>query len=104
MIVLDNPDLINDSSVLLSTDLLDPQMTGVGEVEPAVPVVCGHEGGPLRVVLVEVVMFLPAARRASGDVHCSPGLGVGSLGAGAGHHRPVVGREQPLIAVLVSPD
>ena len=28
--VLDNPDLINDSSILLSTDLLDSHVGGVG--------------------------------------------------------------------------
>ena len=62
--VLDNPDLINDSSILLSTDLLDSHVGGVGKVKPGVSVVRRPEGGPVWVILVEVVMFLSAARRA----------------------------------------
>ena len=62
--VLDNPDLINDSSILLSTDLLDSHVGGVGEIKPRVSVVRGPEGGPVWVILVEVVMFLSAASRA----------------------------------------
>ena len=61
--VLDDPDLINDSSILLSTDLLDSHVGGVGEIKPRVSVVRGPEGGPVWVILVEVVMFLSAARR-----------------------------------------
>ena len=62
--VLDNPDLINDSSILLSTDLLDSHVGGVGEIKSRVSVVRGPEGGPVWVILVEVVMFLSAASRA----------------------------------------
>ena len=64
MRVLDNPDLINDSSILLSTDLLDSHVCGVCKVKPGVSIVRGPECGPVWVILVEVVMFLSAARRA----------------------------------------
>ena len=62
--VLDNPDLINDSSILLSADLLDSHVCRVGKVKPGVSVVSRPEGRPFWMVLVEVVMFLSAARRA----------------------------------------
>ena len=62
--VLDNPDLVNDSSVLLSADLLDSHVGGVGKIKPGVTVVRRPECGPVRAILVEVVVFLSAARRA----------------------------------------
>ena len=62
--VLDNPDLINDSSILINTDLLDSHMGGVGKIKPGVTVVRRPECGPVRAILVEVVVFLSAARRA----------------------------------------
>ena len=60
--VLDNPDLINDSSILLSTDLLDPHMGGVGKIKPRVSIVCCPECRPVWMSLVEIVMLLSAAR------------------------------------------
>ena len=62
--VLNNPDFINDSSILLSTDLLDSHVCGVGKVKSGVAVVRGPECRPVRVILVKVVMFLSAACRA----------------------------------------
>ena len=62
--VLDNPDFINDSSILLSTDLLDSHVCGVGKVKPGVSIVRGPKCGPVWVILLEVVMFFSAARRA----------------------------------------
>ena len=70
--VLDDPDLINDSSILLSIHLLDSHVGGVGKVKPRVSVVRRPEGGPVWVILVEVVMFLSAARRAWIYVLLSP--------------------------------
>ena len=104
VIRLDNPDLINDLSLLLRTDLLDPQVTRVGEVEPRVAVVGRPEGGPVRRILVEVVVVLPAAGGPRGDVDRGPGPGVWLGGVRTGHHRPVVDRQQSLVAVFMSPD
>ena len=104
MILLDNPDLINDVSLLLYTDLLESQVTRVGEVEPGVAVVCGPEGGPGRMILGELVMLLPAPGGARGDVNRSSWLVVRLVRVGAGHHGPVVGWEESLITVFMGPD
>ena len=104
MTVLDNPDLVYHCSLLLGAHLLESQVTRVGKIEPAVAVVRGSKGGPFRRILAEVVVPLPAPGGARGDVHSGSRLAVGQLGVGAGHHRPVIGGQESLIAVLVGPD
>ena len=56
MRVLDNPDLINNSSILINTDLLDSHMGGVGKIKPRVTIVCCPECRPVRMSLVENVV------------------------------------------------
>ena len=58
---------------------------------------------PRQVTMTRVPTLQLLVPVTCGDVDRGPGLGVGLVRAGAGHHAPPQHRQQPLVAVLVRP-